>query len=178
MSGQGLNCDDNIATPVFRAGIVGGLLLEPDPTPIICGGKLIGTDEVSSTCIRAGGESEEPIAHMSIGRKFAASAVVNNGASLLIAGGADNTTDTSTEYISIGSLSRPGPDLPVYLERLCMVHLSNGTTVVIGGTIVGTFNSHGFFATSKATYSLDQGSSEWIAGPELLLPRMCLHHVE
>jgi hypothetical protein len=116
-------------TEVF--GATGGLI---GSTVIICGGWKGGS--LVDECYSLTFDKATLVTHMSVGRAYAASIVLNDK-TLWITGGYGGEYLASTEYVTvIGTML--GPDLPMTLDFHAMVAINSTFSMVIGG-----YSSHG-----------------------------------
>ena len=136
--------------PIGVRGATGGLIGD---TVIICGGYAGGfVDE----CYSLTSEKATLVTHMSVGREYAASIVIN-GNTLWVTGG----YLASTEYVTLTG-TMLGPDLPMALEGHAMVAINRTCSMVIGGSSNGI---------SALTFFYDHNEGEWINGPSLMQAR-------
>ena len=140
------------------SGVTGGLIGD---TVVICGGYNI------SECYSLTSKKATLVTHMSVGRLYTASIVLNDN-TLWVTGGRSpggyNTGDlASTEYVTLtGTII--GPDLPMALAHHAMVAINSTCSMVIGG--YGEEVEH-----SASTFYYDRIESEWITGPILIQGR-------
>ena len=150
--------------PFGVEGATGGII---ENTVIICGGWDGGSNR--NECYSLTSEKATLITHMSVGRLYAASIVINKNTLWVTSGmneyvGIDRLN--STEYVKITG-TMPGPDMPMYLVRHAMVAINSTCTMVIGGD-----TASGTSAPSTAsTFFYDHYESEWINGPSLMQER-------
>jgi hypothetical protein len=143
-------------------GSFGGLL--NDNIPLICGGyRYSGYGKRHDDCFDIGRTAEIQL-KLSEPRSYGAS-VVLDGQTLWITGGELNNSSATktTEYVDLNG-TRPGPDLPLELQRHCLVAINATSVLLIGGyTIAGQF--------SKETYFYSIEDQVWTAGPPLMTGR-------
>ena len=147
-----------------QQGATGGLI---ENTVIICGGSISLTDSFDE-CYSLTSEKAALVTHMSVGRQFAASIVLNDN-TLWVTGGVDYATMgnvwdlASTEYVKMTG-TMLGPDLPIALSDHAIVAINSTCSMVIGG------DSHsGVYSAS--TFFYDHNEGEWINGPSLMQAR-------
>jgi hypothetical protein len=148
-----------------KFGATGGLIGD---TVIICGGvnRLVMLDE----CYSLTSEKATLVTHMSVGRGYAASIVINDN-SLWVTGGYtdgfSNGDSASTEYVTMtGTIL--GPDLPMTLYSHAMVAINSTCSMVIGGYSYDNYDNNGY---SASTLFYDHKKGEWITGPSLMQAR-------
>ena len=145
--------------PNFPIGVevaTGGLIGD---TVIICGGHDVLYSSVDE-CYSLTSEKATLVNHMSVGRQYAASIVINDN-TLWVTGGQYGGYLASTEYVTVTG-TMLGPDLPMALSYHAMVAINSTCSMVIGGY------SHGIFAS---TFFYDHNEDEWINGPSLMQAR-------
>ena len=99
---------------------------------------------------------------MSKKRVYAASVMINS-TTLWITGGCSN--GTSSEFVQIEGIIKPGPELPIGLHGHAMVDIMNTFTIVIGGFIKGLLE------TTVSTFYYNHHHGNWSNGPELVQGR-------
>jgi hypothetical protein len=112
--------------PDFPLGVrtaTGGLIGD---TVIICGGI---SPAIVDKCYSLTSEKATLVTHMSVGRYFAASIVINDN-TLWVTGGWG--VGASTEYVTLTGTMH-GPDLPMDLMVHAMVAINSTCSMVIGG---------------------------------------------
>ena len=145
--------------PDYPIGVryaTGGLIGD---TVIICGGydKWRSVDK----CYSLTSEKATLVTHMSRGRVYAASIVIN-GNTLWVTGGYINFASlASTDYVKMTG-TMPGPDLPMALGKHAMVAINNTCCMVIGGYSEGK---------SASTFYYYHNEGEWTTGPSLMQAR-------
>ena len=142
--------------PIGVSGATGGLIGD---TVIICGGWDV--DE----CYSLTSEKATLVTHMSVGREYAASIVINDN-TLWVTGGYSYGGGgylASTEYVTVTG-TMPGPDLPMALAYHAMVAINSTCSMVIGG-------SSNFYSLAS-TFFYDHNEDEWINGPSLMQARV------
>jgi hypothetical protein len=103
------------------------------------------------------------VTHMSVGRVYAASIVINDN-TLWVTGGWNGYAGgylASTEYVTVTG-TMIGPDLPMTLVRHAMVAINSTCSMFIGGYSNGV---------SASTFYYDRNEEEWINGPSLMQTR-------
>ena len=147
--------------PIDVRGATGGLIGD---TVIICGGSSMLIYDGSSVdeCYSLTSEKATIVAHMSVGRRYAASIVLHDN-TLWVTGGVDGGGEdlVSTEYVTVTGTTL-GPDLPIALYYHAMVAINRTCTMVIGGRSNGSYAS---------TFFYDRNEGEWITGPSLMQGR-------
>ena len=98
--------------------------------PMICGGYYYRSECYHHS---KASNSWKFLTNMTTKRAYSASVPVNG--MLLVMGGHDGDNRlATTEYVSLDSNpSQPGPDLPAPRSNLCVVKLSNGQVILLGG---------------------------------------------
>jgi hypothetical protein len=96
-------------------------------------------------------------------RSDAASVVLNGNTLWLTGGFLHNGRTQSTEFVNLTGTT-PGPDLPLKVNKHCLVRLNETTVILIGGNLDQ-------YIISKATYYYNVGSKGWISGPSLKMER-------
>ena len=147
-----------------QEGNTGGLI---ENTVIICGGRD-GYDSFDE-CYSLTSEKAALVTHMSVGRQFAASIVLNDN-TLWVTGGYNyyhGGNLASTEYVTLTE-TMFGPDLPMTLMGHAMVAINSTCSMVIGGYADGQY---GVLTTSTLFYDHSVGEGEWITGPSLMQAR-------
>ena len=140
--------------PIGVYGATGGLIGD---TVIICGGYAGGyVDE----CYSLTSEKATLVTHMSVGRRYAASIVINDN-TLWVTGGYGGGYLASTEYVTVTG-TMLGPDLPMALWSHAMVAINSTCSMAIGGFYDGY---------SASTFYYDRNEGEWINGPSLMQAR-------
>ena len=147
--------------PISVDGAIGGLVGD---TVIICGGKADNGYFVNE-CYSLTSEKATHVTHMSVGRRSAASIVINDN-TLWVTGGykydGEYLAFASTEYVTVmGTMS--GPDLPMALDSHAMVAINSTCSMVIGG-----FSNNN---NSALTFFYDRIEGEWVNGPSLIKAR-------
>ena len=144
--------------PISVERATGGLI---GNTVMVCGG-LDGSyvDE----CYSLTSEKKTLVTHMSVGRGYASSIVLNHNR-LWVTGGFNGAyLLASSEYVTLTG-TMPGPDLPMPLFRHAIVAINSTSSMVIGGY---DENSGGY---SASTLCYDHNKGEWIIGPSLMQAR-------
>ena len=143
--------------PIGVYGATGGLIGD---TVIICGGYAGGyVDE----CYSLTSEKATLVTHMSVGRYYAASIVINDN-TLWVTGGYGSGRLASTEYVNLTG-SMLGPDMPMALSSHAMVAINSTCSMVIGGRDENYYYS-------ALTFFYDHNEGEWINGPSLMQARV------
>ena len=143
--------------PIGVDGATGGLI---GNTVMICGG--YGVDYFDE-CYSLTSKKATLVTHMSVGRLYTASIVLNDN-TLWVTGGSPpggyNTGNlASTEYVTLtGTII--GPDLPMALAHHAMVAINSTCSMVIGGYDEEVEHS-------ASTFYYDRNDGEWITGPIL-----------
>ena len=149
--------------PISLYGATGGLIGD---TVVICGGDGDSGYSIDE-CYSLTSEKATLVTHMSVGRFYAASIVINDN-TLWVTGGLSNGWgNATTEYVTVTG-SMLGPDLPVALRYHAMVAINRTCSMVIGGYYGSSSYDHGFFAS---TFFYDRIEGEWINGPSLIKAR-------
>jgi hypothetical protein len=147
--------------PINIQGATGGLI---GNTAIICGGRDITYSwYYFDECYSLSSETTTLVTHMSVGRFYAASIVINDN-TLWITGGTGDVGEylKSTEKVTVTG-TMPGPDLPMSLYKHAMVAINSTCSMVIGG---------GYSSGSSAsTFFYDHNEGEWTSGPSLMHTR-------
>ena len=142
--------------PIGVSIVTGGLIGD---TVIICGGFDSG---YIYECYSLTSEKATLVTHMSVGRLYAASVVLNDN-TLWVTGGYNIGILASTEYVTLtGTII--GPDLPIALAHHAMVAINSTCSMVIGG-----HDEEDEYSAS--TFYYDRNEGEWITGPSLILAR-------
>lgn len=131
--------------------------------PLICGGYYGDIFNPVGQCYALG--QADPVATL-ITPRWHAESVLLNATHLLIVGGLGQGEVNflkSSEIVSIGTDSRPGPDLPEPLDGHCFFKLNDSAAILVGG-----FNANGY---SKKVYYLDLTTFLWTSGPNLAVAR-------
>ena len=123
--------------PILVNGATGGLI---GNTVMICGGNRGHADGYLDDCYSLNSQKATLITHMSVGRVWAASIVLNDN-TLWVTGGYGTESMSSdyqhplnsTEYITLNG-TLPGPDLPTTLAQHTMVAINTTWSMVIAGT--------------------------------------------
>ncbi len=165
--------------PVFVDSAVGGLF--SDGTPVFCGGLDVFEMIEISDCFTPG--NVQPLASMLKPRSMAASVMWNhNGNEVLwITGGFgghallgeldDSIFLVSTEYVSIDPNvnSVSGPNMPVPLQKHCMIKVDESTVIFTGGEHGWTSwdESKPYIMLDTHFYTNKNGVHEWTIGPQL-----------
>jgi hypothetical protein len=147
--------------PISVLAATGGLIGD---TVIICGGNDGSWD--NDECYSLTSEKATLVTHMSVGRYFAASIVLNDN-TLWVTGGLNIGYLASTDYVKMTG-TMPGPDLPMALWLHAMVAINNTCSMVIGGESSGG-------GTSASTFFYDHNEGEWTTGPSLMQARRWGH---
>ena len=150
-------CNNWPNIPISVYGATGGLIGD---TVIICGGRGGLDDVYLDECYSLTSEKAELVTHMSIGRVYAASVVLNDN-KLWVTGG----KIASTEYVTATG-TMPGPDLPTTLTHHAMVAINSTCSMVIGG-----FTGGSSFSYSISTFFYDHNEGDWINGPSMIQGR-------
>ena len=148
--------------PISTYGATGGLIGD---TVIICGGFAVGVFSHVDECYSLTSEKATLVTHMSVGRWYAASIVINDN-TLWVTGGYDYYSGgyfASTEYVTVTG-NMLGPDLPMALSDHAMVAINSTCSMVIGGEDESWF-------PSASTFFYDHNEGEWINGPSLMQAR-------
>ena len=147
--------------PIGFGGATGGLIGD---TVIICGG-IAGSyvDE----CYSLTSEKATLVTHMSVGRWYAASIVINDN-TLWVTGGWNYPPGylASTEYVTLTG-TMLGPDLPMALSHHAMVAINSTCSMVIGGYSNNNYLPHNY----ALTFFYDRIEGEWVNGPSLIQAR-------
>ena len=145
--------------PIDVRGATGGLIGD---TVIICGGSSGASGSSVDECYSLTSEKATIVAHMSVGRRYAASIVLHDN-SLWVTGGIDGGGEdlASTEYVTVTG-TMLGPDLPIALYFHAIVAINRTCTMVIGGRSDGSYAS---------TFFYNRNEGEWITGPSLIQGR-------
>ena len=147
-------CNNWPNLPIGVDGATGGLIGD---TVIICGGYHV--DE----CYTLTSEKATLVTHMSVGRRYAASIVLNDNTLWVTGGRDDNGTIASTEYVTVTE-TMPGPDLPMALFLHVMVAINSSCSMVIAGL-------DSKWDPSASTFFYDCNEGEWINGSSLIQAR-------
>jgi hypothetical protein len=143
--------------PISVEDATGGLIGD---TVIICGG---WSDGYLDECYSLTSEKATLVTHMSVGRRDAASIVINDN-TLWVTGGSNWNVGgrlASTEYVTVTG-TMLGPDLPMALDSHAIVAINSTCSMVIGGI------SNDY---SALTFFYDRNEGEWINGPSLMQAR-------
>ena len=143
--------------PIGVTAATGGLIGD---TVIICGGYDSDYNYVDE-CYSLTSEKATLVTHMSVGRSFPVSIVLNDK-TLWVTGGLYAYL-ASTEYVTVTG-TMLGPNLPMALDGHAMVAINSTCSMVIGG-----INSNGYY--SALTFFYDHNEDEWITGPSLMQAR-------
>ena len=152
-----------------REGATGGLI---ENTVIICGGT--NGYNYFDECYSLTSDKAALVTHMSVGRQFAASIVLNDN-TLWVTGGYNyyhGGNLASTEYVTLTE-TMPGPTMPMGLQLHAMVAINSTCSMVIGGmdeNWIMTLLLTGTECTAS-TYFYDHNEEEWITGPNLIQAR-------
>ena len=121
--------------PIGITGATGGLI---GNTALICGGwhDSPSVDE----CYSLTSEKATLVTHMSVGRVYAASIVINDNI-LWVTGGYGGGYLASTEYVTVTG-TMIGPVLPMAIQYHAMVAINSTCSMVIGGYSNGYYNYH------------------------------------
>jgi hypothetical protein len=149
--------------PIDVYGATGGLIGD---TVIICGG--YDDSGYIDECYSLTSEKATLVTHMSVGRGFPASIVLNDNTLWVTGGGYGGEYFASTEYVKTSG-ALPGPDLPIALRDHAMVAINRTCSLVIGGLSSGGELSSG--GTSASTFFYDHNEGEWTTGPSLMQAR-------
>ena len=152
----GIKCNNWPDFPISVRGATGGLIGD---IVIICGG-YNGPLYVNE-CYSLTSEKATLVTHMSVGREYAASIVINDN-TLWVTGGYYGGYLSSTEYVKMTG-TMPGTDLPMALWYHAMVAINNTCSMVIGGLSSG--------GTSTSTFYYDHNEGEWTTGPSMMQAR-------
>ena len=117
-------------------------------------------------CYSLTSEKAKLVTHMSAGRMYAASIVINDNTLWVTGGYLANSYQAylaSTEYVTVTGIIL-GPDLPMALYHHAMVAINSSWSMVIGGE-----KSNSYSASS--TFFYDRNEEEWIIGPSLMQAR-------
>jgi hypothetical protein len=152
--------------PISVLGATGGLIGD---TVIICGGYASSSVD---DCYSLTSEKSTLVTHMSYGRRFAASIVINDN-TLWVTGGLSDVcmynvcgwSLVSSEYVTVTG-TMLGPDLPTSRFHHAMVAINSTCSMVIGGY------SQGYVIISYgSTFYYDHNEGEWVNGPSLMQKR-------
>ena len=139
--------------PIAVGGATGGLIGD---TVMTCGGS---DGSYVDVCYSLTSQHVTSITHMSVGRSFAASIVLNENTLWVTGGLGDSGLLESTEKITITGTSL-GPNLPLALGSHAIVAINSTCSMVIAGYDGSSFN--------RLTFYHDNIEGEWINGPSLL----------
>ena len=141
--------------PIDGSSVTGGLIGD---TVVICGGYNI--DE----CYSLTSKKATLVTHMSVGRLYTASVVLNDN-TLWVTGGYNSASEilASTEYVTLTE-TIIGPDLPMAIAHHAMVAINSTCSMVIGG-----HDEEDEYSAS--TFYYDRNEGEWITGPSLIQKR-------
>ena len=148
--------------PIGVEGVTGGII---ENTVIICGGWDGGSNR--DACYSLTSEKATLVTHMSVGRMYAVSIVIDKN-TLWVTGGENEGFHftmgmNSTEYVKItGTMF--GPDLPMALFAHAMVAINSTFSMVIGGETASG-------SSTASTFFYDHNEGEWINGPSLMEER-------
>ena len=128
LADESTTCEALADYPIQVHAASGALL--KDSIPLICGGYNYS---YISQCHIAGGTTSEPVVKL-IAPRSSLAAVAINSHQLWVTGGYDVFNDflASTEIVDIMANPPtivPGPELPVLLERHCIVQLNQSTVL-------------------------------------------------
>ena len=146
--------------PIGVYGANGGLI---GNSVMICGGYDGPGGGPSDECYSLTSEKATLVTHMSVGRSFPVSIVLNEK-TLWVTGGSLSGADAylvSTEYVTVTG-TMLGPDFPMALDGHAMVAINSTCSMVIGGISTGY---------SALTFFYDHNEDEWITGPSLMQAR-------
>ena len=156
-------CNDWVDFPMNGVnGATGGLI---GNSVIICGG---WDDDDSSIyeCFNLNSEKATLVTHMSVGRWYAASIVLNDNILWVTGGFAQNLGYlATTEYVTVTG-TMLGPDLPMTLVYHAMVAINSTCSMVIGGC-----NDMNQFSYYASTHYYHHNEGKWITGPSLMQAR-------
>ena len=139
--------------PIAVGGATGGLIGD---TVMTCGGS---DGSYVDVCYSLSSQQVTSITHMSVGRSFAASIVLNENTLWVTGGLGDSGLLESTEKITItGTIL--GPNMPLALSSHAIVAINSTCSMVIAGYDGSSFND--------LTFYHDNIEGEWINGPSLL----------
>jgi uncharacterized protein YaaQ len=148
--------------PIDKITGASGCLLKKNNIALICGGiryrtRLDDCFAIIDNAIRATTKLTQPRSH--------AASVALNGNILWMTGGyLDGSVPTnSTEFVQLSG-TRPGPDLPLELQKHCLVSLNETTVLLIGGELAD-------WTWSKATFYCNHNHQTWSEGPSLITAR-------
>ena len=146
--------------PVGVAGASGGLIGD---IVMICG----GTDQFSyfDECYSLTPQKATLVTHMSVGRRSAASIILNDN-TLWVTGGHNGSYLASTEIVKVDG-TMPGPVLPMAIVGHAMVAINTTFSMVIGGNHENYEN----IDSISSTFYYDHIECEWINGPSLMQSR-------
>ena len=154
----GNKCNNWPDFPIDVLGATGGVIGD---TVIICGGMDYSYSSLKE-CYSLTSEKATLVTHMSVGRYFAASIVLNDNTLWVTGGSYIGGYLAYTEYVKMtGTMS--GPDLPMALCNHAMVAINNTCSMVIGGV-----SSEGYPAS---TFYYDHNEGKWTTGPSLIQAR-------
>ena len=142
--------------PIAVGGATGGLIGD---TVMTCGGS---DGSYVDVCYSLSSQQVTSITHMSVGRSFAASIVLNENTLWVTGGLGDSGLLESTEKITItGTIL--GPNMPLALSSHAIVAINSTCSMVIAGYDGSSFND--------LTFYHDNIEGEWINGPSLMQAR-------
>ena len=155
--------------PIGVHGATGGLI---ENTVMICGGddNGFGLNYVDE-CYSLTSEKATLVTHMSVGRQYAASIVLNDK-TLWVTGGYNYPLGdlSSTDYVTMTG-TMPGPDLPTALSKHAMIAINSTCSIVIGGHSTSNCWITVTYCYSESTFYYDHNEDEWITGPSLMQVR-------
>ena len=158
----GNKCNNWPDYPIRISGATGGLIGD---TVIICGGFDENVYLLVDKCYSFTSKKATLVTHMSVGRMYAASIIINDH-TLWVTGGYTESEDStaSTEFVTVTG-TMLGPDLPIALQKHAMVAINSTFSMVIGG------ESGYLFVNYASTFFYDRNEGEWINGPSLMQAR-------
>ena len=163
------NCKDWAQFPKDVSGPTGGVIQD---TVIVCGGFNFDLYESVDVCYSLNSKTTTLKTHMSVGRAFAASIVIDE-TTLWITGGWSSDTlswnsilDTS-ELITLEG-NELGPQLPIHVDTHALVAIDNTLSMLIGGRTPVSIDN----VITRTTHYFDHQGNNWIQGPDLMQERM------
>ena len=142
-------------------------------TVMICGGSTfeiiyntiynIHDNLIADECYSITSQKATLVTHMSVGRMYAASIIINDHTLWVTGGFTESASTASTEFVTVTG-TMLGPDLPIALEKHAMVAINSTFSMVIGG-------ESSYFVTYASTFFYDRNEGEWINGPSLMQAR-------
>ena len=148
----GNKCNNWSDFPTEVFGATGGLI---GSTVIICGGWKGGS--LVDECYSLTFDKATLVTHMSVGRGYAASIVLNDK-TLWVTGGWNDGYLASTEYVTTAG-TIPGPWMPKVFYKHIMVGINSTVFMVIGNL------------ADDGIFYYDHIEGKWIDGPSLIQAR-------